>query len=220
MKVISIIAGLTTMCLLLTSAAAVLSKGKAAKKEAAKKRSMAGNSLKQDYDSRHQDVPKTPIDLSIDIMSKLYNTEVDGKGGLPTMEIMYKLDNLRGVPRLQTLLMFEKMDTNADGTIGIAEFTDMYGSASSAPHRAFRTLFRLFDYDNNNFISVWEILRNEATLMGYDSDLTELGRRAEQKFRAMDGNGDNKVSPEEFISYMNYLGITSIGKVKKDANTE
>ena len=96
-----------------------------------------------------------------------------------------------GFSQLHTLEMMKMIDANGDHMVSKQEFTDYYGS-----------IFDELDTDKDGSIDAKEWVGtkgdNKITIAtgGYSNQLRTL-----KTMKAMDSNGDHKVTKEEFIKY-------------------
>ncbi|XP_022334734.1 neo-calmodulin-like [Crassostrea virginica] len=124
----------------------------------------------------------------------------DGDGTISTSELAMVMRSLGQNPSDMDLeMMLRGVDEDGNGSIDFEEFVLMMAKKleRSNTEDEIREAFKLFDTDNNGFITVAE-LRNILT----DTGEKIRPEEADELIKAIDKDGDGKIDYEEFCRMM------------------
>ncbi|XP_022898936.1 calmodulin-6-like isoform X2 [Olea europaea var. sylvestris] len=119
----------------------------------------------------------------------------DGNGRITTKELGNVMRTLEQNPTEAELKdMIIEVDADGNGTIELQEFLNLMARKQKDSEEAFKEAFRVFDKDQNGYISAAE-LRNVMTNLGEklaDEEVDEMIREA-------DVDRDGQINYEEFV---------------------
>merc|ERR1711881_588397 len=124
----------------------------------------------------------------------------DGDGTITTKELGTVMRSLGQIPSEADLQdMINEVDADGNGTIAFPEFLTMMARKmkDTDSEEEIREAFKVFDRDNNGFISAAE-LRHVMTSIGEkltDDEVDEMIREADQ-------DGDGRIDYNEFVQLM------------------
>ncbi|GFP97987.1 calmodulin [Phtheirospermum japonicum] len=124
----------------------------------------------------------------------------DSDGVITVEELASVIQSLNEHPTNEEIqLMLNEADTDGDGTVDFEEFLSVMASKTkeNVITDELREAFKVFDRDQDGFISAFE-LRN--VMMNLGEKLSD--EEAEQMIREVDLDGDGLVSYEEFARIM------------------
>nr|XP_022332304.1 neo-calmodulin-like [Crassostrea virginica] len=124
----------------------------------------------------------------------------DGDGTISTSELAMVMRSLGQNPSdMELEMMLRGVDEDGNGSIDFEEFVLMMAKKleRSNTEDEIREAFKLFDTDNNGFITVAE-LRNILT----DTGEKIRPEEADELIKAIDKDGDGKIDYEEFCRMM------------------
>ncbi|KAG5357677.1 Calmodulin [Yarrowia sp. C11] len=128
----------------------------------------------------------------------LFDKNNDGK--ITTKELGTVMRSLGQNPSESELAdMINEVDANNDGTIDFAEFLTMMARKmkDTDSEEEIREAFKVFDRDNNGFISSQE-LRHVMTSIG--EKLTD--EEVDMMIKEADANGDGRIDYNEFVQLL------------------
>lgn len=128
----------------------------------------------------------------------LFDKNNDGK--ITTKELGTVMRSLGQNPSESELAdMINEVDANNDGTIDFAEFLTMMARKmkDTDSEEEIREAFKVFDRDNNGFISAQE-LRHVMTSIG--EKLTD--EEVDMMIKEADANGDGRIDYNEFVQLL------------------
>lgn len=134
----------------------------------------------------------------------LFDKNNDGK--ITTKELGTVMRSLGQNPSESELAdMINEVDANNDGTIDFAEFLTMMARKmkDTDSEEEIREAFKVFDRDNNGFISAQE-LRHVMTSIG--EKLTD--EEVDMMIKEADANGDGRIDYNEFVQLLVSSTIT------------
>ncbi|PIA61537.1 hypothetical protein AQUCO_00300812v1 [Aquilegia coerulea] len=124
----------------------------------------------------------------------------DGNGCITTKElgtVMKSLNQQTTEAELQQ--MINEVDTDGNGTIDFSEFLNLMAlqNKDTDLEEEYKKAFRIYDKDQNGFITATELRQVMASLGDKltDEQLNEMVREA-------DGDGDGKINYQEFVKMM------------------
>jgi len=146
----------------------------------------------------------TPQNLSAEQLAEFKEAfclfDKDGDGRITSQELGIVMQSLGQHPTQEELEdMINEMDVDGNGTVDFDEFIMMMSKKLSEPESEadIKEAFKVFDKDNNGFISASE-LRQVMINLGEkltDEEINEMIREA-------DNDDDGQVNYEEFVKMM------------------
>ena len=144
--------------------------------------------------------PGLSEDEIIEIKEAFDLFDTDGGGTIDPAELKTAMTSLGFEAKNQTIYqMIADLDENKDGSIDFDEFLEMMTAklGDKNSKEDIQKVFRLFDDDRTNFITITN-LRRVARELGETMDDTELQEMIERA----DTTGDGKVTFDDFFGIM------------------
>merc|ERR1712228_569045 len=123
--------------------------------------------------------------------------DLDNSGSLSVDEFM-SLPELQQNPLVQRVI--EIFDDDGNGEVDFKEFIQGISqfSVQGDKETKLRFAFRIYDMDNDGFISNGELFQVLKMMVGSNLKDTQLQQIVDKTIRSVDANQDGKVSFEEF----------------------
>lgn len=161
--------------------------------------------------------------LASDIIKKVFETANQNPMGMSTMELMQKLQALKGEHRYYVLRMLELMDSFTDGYITKAEAVYMLKGPISSSSSLLEFFFKVKDLDGNGIITTWEFMREKVDLEMSNTPLSKLWQKSVEEVQMYDVDDNGYIDLEEFmlgVIFDTSAGIAMLRNKTKMKNKE
>ncbi|KAK1285581.1 putative calcium-binding protein CML25 [Acorus calamus] len=141
------------------------------------------------------------MEVSNQLRQVFKHIDANGDGlisSLELKEVLHRLGQEKSKAAVEAEGMVREVDCNGDGYIDIDEFMEVVVVEGEGDDHELREAFRVFDADENGYISAEELRRVLVGLGHGECGLRECARM----IRGVDRDGDGRVDFEEFRSMM------------------
>ncbi|XP_033830587.1 calcineurin subunit B type 1b [Periophthalmus magnuspinnatus] len=152
--------------------------------------------------SSNNNIQKTPEVRRLD--KRFKKLDLDDSGELSVDEFM-SLPELQQNPLVQRVI--DIFDKDGNGEVDFNEFIEgvLQFSVRGTKEQRLRFAFRIYDMDNDGFISNGELFQVLKTMVGTNVEDVQLQQIVDKTIVSADTDGDGRVSYQEFCAVVGGL---------------